>query len=445
MKGVDAKAEEAVKRFSCHKKITVALSGGRDSVCLADMLVRFTTGAEISAVHVNHHLRREADDEEQFVRELCKGYGIRLRVESIDVISGLNGRSVETAAREMRREIFFREAQSGAAVALAHHAYDRAESILMHILRGSGVEGLVGMSYSDGHIIRPILDFMPEELDEYARLHNLKFVTDTSNFDCAYDRNFIRLKVLPLLSERYPAVRSLIRLSEHAAICEGFTQKHLDYSAIRGEGDEVTLDIERLTDPYSSYKTVVKALSLLGLKKDYTSSHINAVLRLKDSVSGAEFSFLGITAIREFGRIRLVKGNVEDKIQPIELPFKDGVTKIGDVTLQIKSASYGSEKNGIGEVKCLYFDGDKVPDNAVIRFRREGDRFRPFGSGEKKLKKFFIDEKVPLTKRSSIPLIAADDEILAVAGIEISDGVKCEKSTKRTMSLRVLDGLDFLS
>jgi len=467
------KAVQSVNRFSHYKKITVALSGGRDSVCLLDMLSRFCKDANISAIHINHNLRKESAQEEVFVQNLCDSYNIPLKIFKIDVMSELNGRSIETAAREMRHEIFSQEAKDETKIAVAHHMMDRAESILMHILRGSGVEGLVGMNYEDGHIIRPILDFMPEELDEYVKTFDLKFVIDSTNFDSTYDRNFVRLQVLPLLSKRYPAVKSLIKLSENAKTITNFASKFLDYNKVNFDGNKVTICAIDLQEKYSAYKYVLKAISLLGLKKDYTAHHINSVIGLANSQSGAKVCFLGITAKREFDNILLYKTQNDEKSTATqnEYLYEEGIFYFGQTKIKISKcndkidvfskgfefdgqAFDGKNKDKVSTVqdeenkslncnlnydKKLFFDGDTIPQGAVIRFRRDGDKFRPYSCGEKKLKKYFIDKKIAQSRREIIPLIAVGNEILVVCGVEISDNIKCTSQTKNIMSLEIIN------
>lgn len=449
---IEKKASDTIKKFVDEKPIVVALSGGRDSVCLLDMLCRYGNGLEISALHVNHHLRPESEQEAIFVKELCDGYGIKLQIFDIDVMAERNGRSVETAARDMRHEIYKKFIDAGKKVAVAHHALDRAETVLMHILRGSGVEGLVGMSERDGDLIRPILDFMPEELDEYVALFGLRFVTDGTNFDSTYDRNFVRLQVLPLISQRYPVVKSLIRLSENASRVEQFASKHLDYSVISFSGEVATIGVENLAEPYSAYKYVLKILHTLGLKKDYTATHVESVIALSKCNSGAKFSFLGIEAIREFDRIRICK--LADK--PAEQKQNiDAVSNFGEgvfdflghklkISRQVRTncATKSVKKNTIIDeetFRVLAVDGDKIPDGAVIRTRREGDVFRPYGGGEKKLKKYFIDKKIALSKRDILPIIAVGNRVLVIAGVEISDEVKCDKQTKNALTIEITD------
>ena len=349
MTAIEKKAIDAIRKFACDKSIVVALSGGRDSVCLLDMLCRYGEGIEISALHVNHHLRPESEQEAIFVKELCDGYGIKLQIFDIDVMAERNGRSVETAARDLRHEIYKKFTSKGEKVAVAHHALDRAETVLMHILRGSGIEGLVGMSARDGNLIRPILDFMPEELDQYVERFGLQFVTDSTNFDSTYDRNFIRLQVLPLLSQRYPAVKSLIRLSENATKVEQFVQKHLDYSVIKFGVGVATIDVEKLADSYSSYKYVVKILHYLGVKKDYTATHVDSIIALSKCSSGAKFSFLGIEAVREFDKIRVYnkehKGNVSASKENVVSQFSEGVFDFFERKLELAPRFHHTNNN----------------------------------------------------------------------------------------------------
>lgn len=434
MDNIDRKAADAVNRFADCGEIAVAFSGGRDSSCLLDMFYRFLPGHRIRAFHVNHGIRPEADADELAAAQFCKDRGIDFEAFKIDVPASLNGRSVETAAREMRREIYLSVANNGAdKVALAHHAADRAESVLMHILRGSGVEGLVGMKFEDGFIIRPLLDFLPQELDEYVRLYDIKYVVDATNADTVYSRNYLRHKVFPLLEEKYSAIRTLNRLADNAADNISFVDKKLDFGSIKLSGGKVSLKEELLKEKYAAYRYAVYAINLLGQKKDYTSLHINGVLALADKPLGKRFSFLGITAVREYGAVTLYR---QQEAFGGEIPCAFGETVVGGqfVKLELQESpeiSYSQK----GTDRKLYFDWDKLPPDAVIRFRRNGDVFKPFNCGEKKLKKFFTDKKIPLTERDSIPVIARGNTVFAVVGVEIGDLIKIDEHTAKVCAV----------
>lgn len=431
MSGLLEKTAERLAIYS-GKTVAVAVSGGRDSVCLLHAAINcgVLDRSKIVAVHVNHNLRQNAVRDENFVRRFCEKNGVAIRVFSVDVKTeaAKNGLTIEQAARNMRYAIFRDLIKSGVAdvVVTAHHALDNAESILMHLFRGSGLDGLCGMKSTE--FARPIIDVYPEELDDYARENLLDYVTDETNLEDDADRNFLRLDVIPLIERRYKgAVRAVNALSRECDGVCGLLDGMLDDKLIGRDDGAVTIFDSAFTDPVLAARYVRKAMEYFSLT-DLTRVAVERVIDLRNRRTGATVELpFGVVAARECGRIALY---IPREKFDGEVLFKVGASFIDGLAVDV--AFYD------GNIKdaprgCLV-DLDALTD-AVIRFRRDGDRFTPFGGGRKKLKQYFIDKKIPSRIRDRIPLVCKGDEVLCVVGTEISDEAKVTDKTVRAATV----------
>lgn len=419
------------------KKIAIGVSGGRDSMCLLHAVINCgrVDKSNVIAVHVNHCLRDTADRDERFVREFCESNGVEFRAYRVDVNkkSVNDGLTVEQAARELRYGIFYDLLKNGAAEAVftAHHALDNAESVLMHMFRGTGVDGLSRMGeYSTisvngstvSAIARPFLEVYPQELDEYAKENGIEYVTDETNLELDADRNYVRLKIIPAIEERYQgAVKAINALSKECAELKKFLNSCLDLSLLRFDRGAVVISTAALKSPLAD-RYIRHALKSFTLT-DITRSDIENVIAADWKMGGFVQLKHGVTAMREHDGVALF---VQRTVTPFdgEIPIAIGANNIDGLAVDIKKSGRApkSVKGGAVDFKKL--------DGAVLRFRRDGDIFKPFGSGgTKKLKEFFIDKKIPLRLRDRIPLICRGNEALVIVGYEISDCVKQTEST----------------
>ena len=374
--------------------------------------------SDIIAVHVNHALREDADRDERFVSGFCKQNGVPFIAKRVDVkgSAALNGFTIEQAARNLRYDVFRDIIKSGAAdvVLTAHHALDNAETVLMHLFRGAGLDGVRGMT--DGKkLVRPLLAVYPEELDEYARLNDIKYVVDDTNFIDDADRNYIRLNVIPMIERRYGgAVRAINAFArECGSVCE-YLEENLDMSFITHDGGAVIIDERALKGALAS-RYVRKALSEFSLV-DITREQIERVVELIGLRMGAVVELNGdIEAAKEYGCVALY---VPREKFCGEIAVKIGANFIDGLAVDILPSDLPPNKAPGRAVDLAALDG------AVLRFRRDGDMFTPFGGGRKKLKQYFIDNKVPKRTRDRIPLICRGSEVLVVVGMQISDSVK---------------------
>lgn len=411
-------------------KICAAVSGGKDSMALLHYLNTHLNefGISLSALNCDHKIRGAVSaNDSEFVKKQCAELNIPLTFFEWDY----GGERTESAAREWRLGCYKKVIELGAdAVATAHHLNDNAETVLFNLARGSGLSGMKGIT-DCGKIIRPMILCTREQIDRYIIDNEIPYVEDESNFTDDYTRNKIRHNVLPELENAVPnAVKSIYRFSRIASEYEEYFDNLVNGVINKTSfGAEISFCNEKVVFKHA----VLKALNLVkcGLR-DYTSAHLESLYNLQFSENGKRLEFLGLTAYKEGNKIVLTE-TAEDCLCK-EVAFKN-----------YRSDYYCGryfkicKTEGVSGTKTLRFDFDKIPETAVIRFMRAGDKFTKFGGGTKSLGDYFTDKKIPSRIRNKIPLIAVGEEILAVGGVEISDKIKITDDTKNIYFLICAD------
>ena len=277
--------------FSSGDVVAVALSGGKDSVCLLHLLLslREELNITVKAVHVDHSIRgKDSENDANFVKNYCEKLGVLVKVFKVDAprFSKQNNLSLEQGARALRYGVFKSVLDSGFAnlVATAHHKNDNFESLLFNIFRGTGLKGAGGIPSKNGGVVRPLLSVTREEIDRYVQENNLPFTQDLTNFSSEFSRNYIRNEIVPKIVERFPnAVNAGAKFS---AICkeeDEFLQKLSSEIITQKDGK---LYIPLSSDGVLVKRAIILALSRLGLEKDYEYVHVLDVFNLKNLQSG---------------------------------------------------------------------------------------------------------------------------------------------------------------
>ena len=420
-------------RVPTDARIALAFSGGRDSVALADMLAG--AGADFFAVHVEHGIRgkdslRDAD----FAREFCRQRGIAFELRRVDApaFAAEKGLTLEQAARELRYGVFEELLSGGECdfVALAHHADDQTETVLMRILRGTGIRGLRGMSEVSGRYLRPLLSVPRSEIDAYIEAARLPYVEDATNSDESYTRNFLRAE-LARIKERFPSVNEAVaRLVRHASETDDLVESLAPQPLVTGDGARVPLSAFAVS--VLAKRTIARACSALGVEQDIEEKHYDAVIALAGSETGKRVELShGLTAHLEREAVVFTRGEENALPADAEAAFPHGgEAEIFGVKIErvAKDAVFGRDG-------ALYADADKIPADAVLRGRREGDRITKFGGGTKSLGDFLTDRKVPLRLRDSLVVCASGSEVLFVAGVEISERVRVGDDTVNAIKI----------
>lgn len=442
-------------------KLLVAVSGGADSVCLLHILARHRNefGVEIHAAHLNHQLRgNESDADATYVSDLARKLGVPATVERRDVASYRKGGSLEEAAREVRYGFLADVAEKldAAKVVTGHTCDDHIETILLHLLRGSGTTGLCGLQPRSAfpypekscrlELIRPLLKITRQETMGYCRRHRLTPRTDSSNESLSFLRNRVRLELLPLLRDYNPGIdRALLRLADIAGDDISFIEQQaslLWQDLVQKDGDVLYLDVNKmLTLPRALQRQVFRKAvkQLRGDLKDVEAEHIEAMIESLSKPAGKRFHLPdGLTLSTEYGR--LVMTATPASVCP--LPLIKGTASINipgqtdlpgwRVTADVVEKSV-SRNNGL----TASFDFDKVGKKLIVRRRRPGDRFQPLGMSQtKKLQDFMVDAKIPRSWRDRVPLVSSARQILWVVGWRMDDRVKVTEKTKKVLWLQ---------
>lgn len=416
------------------EKIGVACSGGIDSMCLLHFL--FTNKdffkIDVFAINVDHSIRENSKSDSIFVEKYCKANNIKLYKFKVDclTLAKKDKLGIEETARKARYGIFdtLIKKQVVDKIAIAHHSQDQVETILLNLFRGSGLNGITGMEPIRDNYIRPFLTTKKQDILSYANMNNIPFVEDETNFDTEYSRNLIRNKILPLIKQNWPNFETnILNFSNICKQDDSYINSCIDFDNIIIEDNLAKIPLYYFTYNISiTNRVILFALKKLKVSKDIESKHLQLIRDLaNESNNGVKIHLPNnITVTKEYNVLTISIKKEKENIKPI--PFFTGKKEIlKNIIMSIKKVSKPNYENGKLYV-CLDFNTKDL----VIRTRKDGDIFHKFGSGEKKLKNYFIDKKIPSRLRDEIILIAKDNEILAIPNYEISEKVKVTNDSK---------------
>ncbi len=439
-------------------RVVVGVSGGADSVALLSVLHELASDYELAltVAHLNHCIRgRDADLDEEFVRNLAAELGLECIAERVDVpaIRARDGGSLEEAGRRERYAFYERAATAAGAskIAVGHNKNDNAETVLQRILRGTGLRGLQGIPPhrplhrgSDLQVIRPLIDVTRQEILEYLAIIGRDYRTDASNNDTTYLRNRLRHVILPMLEAEFgPGVTdSLNRLAENARYQYNLIEPEVEELLRRARLDEpgalLALDRKKIL---MAGEVGIEALRL-ALQDEgtgqLTSGHCEGLFDMMTTTcNGRQMSLPGGLTLRVEGdKLLLVDParEPEEAYDEIELPIP-GAAEFAGFRLSVPVIDDPPNIEAVLKTwdRCEEMvDTDQLELPLSIRARRPGDRFRPLGApGSRKLHDFFIDEKVPAHRRDSVPLVCDRAGIVWVAGYRIAHRVRITAGTRR--------------
>ena len=396
---------------------------------MLDMLLK--QGISPAVINFEHGIRgEESTSDSAFVADRAKELGLDCRVIALDApgYAARNGKGIEEAARELRYREFDRILAAGEAdlIALAHHADDNAETVLMRIFRGTGIKGLCGITDRPGYI-HPLIDMTRSEIEEYALKNGIEYRTDSTNADDAYTRNFIRLRLIPAIKERFPGFeRRVARLSEAAKEVEDLTDS-LKTAPVQVKGGLLLPNEAFLQHIAVVKKSIGDTVKQLGITRDMEAANFRDVIKLYDGEVGKKLSLpFGIEARREWEGVSFMRPILE---KASEMPFEIAGKYDFFGTLYEFSAIKGIEKG------C--FDAAKIPCGAVVRLPKKGDRFRRYKGKDKALGDYYTDVKYPTRLREMTPVLAAGDRVLLIMGGEVSDELKVDQNSEHIYVCKV--------
>lgn len=443
------------KLFFAGEKILIAVSGGIDSVVLLHLFlqIRQEWNLQPAVAHFNHRLRgEESDGDEIFVRNICDKNDIDFFTgnEDVGAYSKRNKISIEMGARECRYDFFASVAQEHKFdhIALGHNANDQGETILSHIIRGSGVRGLSGISPSRDIYIRPLLFATRKEINNYAQQQNLSFREDSTNADISYQRNRIRHILIPALARDFNPniVKTLVRLGENMTEIDEYFQRQGEDAYLRclkyRDNHKIVLDIIKFLAYFRVLQKYILEFVLIDLKKDYRILDYKTFERIKTLINKKQNKSLEISSDlwMVISGNELFIGQLEKQQEEIFIQDIPGQYQLwNNLIFEIKRVAKplkqvlrmsGSSIEWIDE-KCI-----ELP--LKIRTYHHGDRFQPLNlGGSKKLSDFFIDEKIAVYMRNSTPILESKGRIVWVCGHRLDERFKITEKTSSVLKLEL--------
>ncbi|MBW1735029.1 MAG: tRNA lysidine(34) synthetase TilS [Deltaproteobacteria bacterium] len=451
------KVEDTISRYQMIKRgdgVIVAVSGGADSVCLLDVLYRLKDllGVELVVAHFDHGLRPDEDEQEtEFVRSLAGSLGCRFFTERADPSMASGAGSLEERAREARYRFLMgaRNRFSAQRIAVGHNLNDQAETVLMRLLRGSGPSGLSGIPpVRDSHIIRPLIQVTRSEIESYLSLRGLAHITDPTNSETRYLRNEIRMNLLPRL-EKYQSriVQVLGRtaeiMREEASWLETEAAGWVKRCAVTASPGETTLPLDRFNLLPGPLKNHVIRHALRrggrGLRR-ITMRHMDGIRGIAEGKRPqAEMTLPnGGLVKRVYGELMFSRSSLPPPEGFCHILERPGTFYLDPPGCAIQLHEYDRKRveDLTASARTACFDADLTGWPLMLRNFRHGDRFVPLGmTGHKKLKKFFIDMKVPSHMRATIPILIRGDRPIWVCGIRMDDRFKVTSETRRVLKV----------
>ena len=455
--------------ISARAHVIVAVSGGADSLCLLHVLHRLADEfpLEIHVAHLDHMLRGNASgDDAAFVSGQAHDLGLPCTVESRDIAAyrSLHRCSIEEAAREVRYQ-FLREVacRYGAGIIMTGHTRDDAvETVMLHLVRGSGIHGLRGLEPVNAfplapeededrdvlQIIRPLLSVTRDETLRYCRLRGLTHCEDASNESLDFLRNRMRLEVLPVLRQLNPRCdEALLRLAVAAAEDDDHiiaAANEVWARSVAVSKSCVRIDVQQFADSSPAVQARVVRRAIIGVAgsaRDVATSHIVSVRSLAGMRPGKQVDLpCGVVWRREEATLLAFRRDDDPNAEVIMAPEQPVALAVpGETRIpgwRIVATCHGGPCDATGNELVAYLDLGRTGSKLSVRRRKPGDRFRPLGMQlEKKLQDFLVDAKVPSRFRDSIPLVTSESHIVWVTGWRIDDRVKVGPHTQEVLRL----------
>ena len=434
-------------------KVVVALSGGADSCALLLSLMRLTPnyGISIVAAHFNHGVRgEESNEDEAFCRRLARECGVWFVSENCDQGLRKKGMSDEDFFRRERYRFLdsVAAAQGAQKIALGHHQNDQAETVLINMMRGSGLEGLRGfLPMRDGRYIRPLMNVQRQEIHEYLREAGQSFCQDSTNQSRIHLRNKVRLELIPYLKDHYnPAIEKTLAhmadiLRREDEFIRSCVQDAMASMNIKQSSGRVQFSAAAFSDLPSALRfRLIKTLleDWSADKNGFTLHHVQALVRLATESETGKMIHLpkGLSARRQYDQIWIEKGTTET-LPPFEHPVNvPGRIEIPEIEGALMFRIGAKEDVDLSCGNQVFLDMDQIVFPLVARNRRHADWIQPMGmTGRRKIKRMFIDLKIPRRQRDEIILLADKESVVWVDGFCLDNRVKISPVTKRVLIL----------
>ncbi|MGD9677815.1 MAG: tRNA lysidine(34) synthetase TilS [Vulcanibacillus sp.] len=449
--------ENTIQRYKMVENsgpIVVGVSGGSDSMALLDILSK-TIPNKLIVAHLNHKFRGvEANDDAEFVKQECATRGMYAIIKEVDVPKYMEESNLgaQEAARKVRYQFYLDVAKNMDAeiIALGHHLDDQAETILMRIIRGTGLYGLSGIPYirniENCKIIRPLLDVQKMQIEDYCKVNNVDYINDKSNYSTKYFRNEVRINTIPFLS-RYnnKIVTHLYQLGKIAQdennylnrVANVFLRKNLtEYKGTKN----LDINLFQTLDVALQRRVIHLILKQYNVKQEISYSNIESIIKITNQQHPSKsLDLSGIRVYRQYKQLIfsvLPKGPINLYKYELSIPFEKNILEINKKIIVFIKGIY-EQQEGLWEV----FDYDQFDNKLlVIRSKEDGDKIELKGlQGSKKVKKLYIDLKIPREIRNSVPIIELGDKIIWLPGVKRSKHAVPNESTKQFLYIVISD------
>ena len=453
------KTIERYKLLNKEDRVVAAVSGGPDSTALLVALAQIASLLDFSIIvaHFNHGLRgAKSDEDEKYSQELAKKMGLIFVSGKMDQKPRQKGESPEDFYRQQRYQFLNKVAEDYNAqkIALGHNIQDQAETVLLNLLRGSGLEGLKGiLPMREWKFIRPLIEVSRGEIIAFLSEAGISYCQDSSNESKIYLRNKIRFELIPYLKEKFnPRIEENLAqmaeiLRQDDEYIRNSVQEALKSTYIQNQSNRIiSLNIEYIKGlaPAIRSRLFKKILESLNPEKNgFSFSNIKALERLAQvTESGKRISIpLGIEAKREYDSLILERDKIclkqVDYEYPVNIP---GIIHVKETNRTISIEKTFRDKIDQHNKNKVYLDLDKIQQPVILRNRRDGDRFQPLGmKGRQKIKSLFINQKIPRNKRNEVMLLVDRNSVIWIENIHLSERVKISPQTINILALEIIN------
>ena len=418
-------------------RLLCAVSGGIDSVVMLNLLNEMNY--ECVVAHCNFKLRgEESDSDEKFVRDMCEKMYIPCFVNTFDThkFADETGLSIQMAARKLRYDWFYElaEKENCQYIALAHNSDDQAETVILNIVRGTGIRGVSGMKPLQGKLFRPLIEVSRADIEQISAEGNIPFHNDSTNATTKYARNKVRHLVMPLLEEINVAakeniLRSVSYFADTERIMNDYVRK-VKEQALSAVGDFWRIDVEKLTQTVAPSTVLFEILVGEGIPKPLASESVC----LLEAQTGRKCILGDMEVVRNRNFIEVRRNDSENADFEATINVIGDLKKYGfDISMAYCDDDFVCERNP----EIAYLDVKKLKFPLRLRNWRFGDKFVPLGmKGARKLSDFFKDEKLSQAEKSEVQILESDGKIAWVVGMRIDDRFKFDKNTKEVYVLR---------
>ena len=416
-------------------RFLLTVSGGKDSTVLAHLFQRFNL--DFAIAHCNFHLRdTDSDADMDFVKNLAEKFHKGLFIREFDTFSAQkdSGKSIEMTARDLRYEWFNKISATFNYVVTAHHADDNAETILLNLTRGTGLKGMTGIPALNGKFLRPRLPCSSDEILHYAQENRIDFRTDQTNFSEKYQRNKIRLAILPQLQEINPSLiatltKNIAHFQQQFAFYQREITKKMQSICVKN-ADSLLISIEKLQNEPDQSILLYETLKPYGFSSNTTAEILTAI----DGTNIGQLFFSPTHQLLKDRNLLIIKKIEDSTSHAIIIHDENDLRKAGFEVSRISITEITDFKQ---DTNSILVDADKLHFPLTIRNWKEGDKFRPFGMrGQQKLSDFFVNQKVNRFQKSQIKILSSENQIVWVIGLRADDRFKVDERTRECWIIR---------